>query len=197
MASNDLMVRNGHCDYPTVSSFLEDFFGDPWNDDFFQEPVRHLSHKIISSDFPASNLYVEKKDPSSDDDKDSTYVAELAVAGYKVNEVNTYTDGNSIVVELGEKPKEEDVTSVSTSSKEQTVDGKTSRVSIKSETSSDDSRRYFQAGIKHPTYAVWSWDTSDFKLDLSTTKVSMKDGILKISIQKSATVKNQLQIESE
>src|SRR5574344_148638 len=188
MASNNLTVRNANCDYPTASSFLEEFFGDPWNDNFFQDPVRHLSHKIISSDFPSSNLYAEK---------DDSYVAELALAGYSIDEINTYTDGNTVVVELGKKPKDEDVESVSTSSKEQTVDGKTSRVSIKSETVSDDSRRYFQVGIKHPTYAEWRWDTSDFKLDLSTTKVSMKNGILKITIQKSASIKSQLKIEAE
>ena len=197
MASNNFpMYRNNHNNSNSlVSSVFNDelnsFFSDPFNDLFFREPVSHLSRNIVTSDFPSADIYAEK---------DGTYYAELTVAGYKKDEIKVLISGDTIKVTLGLKPDKEDITDVSESSEVVSNNGKTSRVSTKIENSENKDRIYFQKGIKHPSYAEWSWETEDFKLDLSTAKVVMKDGKLVISAKQFAEAipeTKTLQIESE
>lgn len=171
MASNTYLSiynnrKNNLARRDTFSS-LVDFFLNPFDDEFFREPVRCLSKDIVSNSYPPANIYAEK---------DGTYCAELAVAGYSRDEISVETENDVIKVVLGKEP--DNPTSVSTSEETVTENGTTSKVVSK--IVSDDDKRYFQKGIKKQ-YCTWEWDVTDFKLDLSTAQVSLDNGILKIS----------------
>lgn len=181
MSSNNLSIyNNGHRALASnrndsISSFIN-FFLNPFEDEFFREPVRCLSKEIVSSSYPPANIYAEK---------DGTYYAELAVAGYGRDEIAVSTENDIVKVILGKKP--ENPTSVSTSEEVIEENGTKSKVVSKVEEERD-TKRYFQKGIKKQ-YCTWEWDVSDFKLDLSTAKVSLDNGILKISVTQRESAK--------
>ena len=172
MSSNNVSIYNGHrssaANRRDPFSSIVDYFLNPFEDAFFREPVRCLSKEIVSSSYPPANIYAEK---------DGTYCAELAVAGYSRDEIEVSTENDVVKVVLGKKP--ENPSSVSTSEESIEENGVTSKIVSKVE-EENDTKRYFQKGIKKQ-YCTWEWDVSEFKLDLSTAKVALDNGILKIS----------------
>ncbi len=125
-----------------------------------------LPKEIVTSSFPPSDVYI---------DENKAMKIEMAVAGYTKDLISieqSPDDSDYIRVTLNSKAKAEDTGSDA----EEKEEKKPERV-------------YLQQGIKKPETSSIEFYVDPSKFDITTTKAAFDNGILTITIDKSATLK--------
>ena len=127
------------------------------------EPIKKLPSVIASSQWPPFDSYV---------DEDKSYNVEVAVAGYKSDQVSVdFRDDNLVVTFKDEAvpveaEKAEGVTDVVAKMDDEKKDGK----------------RYIHKGIKRPGSATVSYFVDPQYFDKNKIEAELKDGVLHVKV---------------
>lgn len=125
-----------------------------------------LPKELVTSSFPPSDIYI---------DEDKAMKIEMAVAGYTKD-----------LISIEQSPDDSDYIRVTLNSKAKAED--TGSDADEKETEKP-KRVYLQQGIKKPDTSSVEFYVDPSKFDITTTKAAFDNGILTITIDKSATLK--------